>query len=159
MFEDFENRPTERWEFFADTVMGGVSTGKVAFVQEDAASFARLTGTVSTENRGGFIQFRRKLDEPLPDDVEGVRMIVRGNTQNYFVHLRTKGTLLPWQYYQSEFKTTEGWSEVRLPLSSFVPSGRLLRTTPAAKSVTSVGIVAYGRDHEARVDVREIGFY
>lgn len=159
MFEDFENQPANRWEFIADTVMGGVSTGTVAFGQEGPASFARLSGTVSTENRGGFIQFRRKLKEPLPENAEGVRMVVRGNAQRYFIHLRTSGTVLPWQYYQAGFGTSEGWQEIRLPLSSFEPSGKLLRATPAAKSVTSVGVVAYGRDHEALVDVREIGFY
>ena len=28
VFEDFKNNPSERWEFIADTVMGGVSEGK-----------------------------------------------------------------------------------------------------------------------------------
>ena len=159
MFEDFEGNPSERWEFIADTVMGGVSTGNVAFVQEDGASFAKLTGTVSTENRGGFIQFRRELNEQMPENVAGIRMVVRGNAQQYFVHLRTKGSVLPWQYYQSGFQTSKNWYEIRLPLSSFDPSGRLLRATPVATSLTSIGIVAYGRDHQAQVDVREIGFY
>lgn len=159
MFEDFQSEPASRWTFIADTVMGGVSTGKVAFETKGTVSFARLTGSVSTENRGGFIQFRRKLDTRLPDSVVGIRMIVRGNGQNYFVHLRTKGTVLPWQYYQSGFKTTNAWREVRVPLSSFKPSGRMLRRTPDARSVTSIGVVAFGRDHDAQVDVREIEFY
>ena len=159
MFEDFEIEPAARWEFIADTVMGGVSTGNVDFLQEGNASFARLTGTVSTENRGGFIQFRRKLDAPCSNTVKGIRVVVRGNTQRYFVHLRTKGTVLPWQYYQLGFGTTNAWTEIRLPLSSFEASGRLLRSTPAAGSLTSIGVVAYGRDHEAQVDVRAIEFY
>ena len=159
MFEDFESQPATRWEFIADSVMGGVSTGTVACGREGSASFARLSGTVSTENRGGFIQFRSKLDAPLSENIKGVRMVVRGNSQKYFVHLRTSGTLLPWQYYQAGFETSDGWREIRLPLSSFEPSGRLLRATPAASSVTSIGVVAYGRDHQALVDVREIGFY
>lgn len=35
----------------------------------------------------------------------------------------------------------------------------MLRAIPVADEITSVGVVAYGRDHEARVDVSEIGFY
>lgn len=159
MFEDFQNQPESRWDFVADTVMGGVSSGNVAFSKDGSAGFARLTGSVSTENRGGFIQFRRKLDAAPPQGTTGIRMRVRGNGERYFVHLRTTGTLLPWQYYQSGFDTGEAWTEIRLPLSSFKPSGRLLRSTPSAGALTSIGIVAYGRDHEAQVDIGEIEFY
>lgn len=159
VFEDFENRPETRWEFIADTVMGGVSSGQVSFERQGATAFARMTGNVSTENRGGFIQFRRQLDEAPPEGAKGVRLVVRGNTQKYFVHLRTQGTILPWQYYQAGFEVSAKWTEVRLPLSEFRPSGRLLRSTPAIASLTSIGVVAYGRDHQALVEVREIGFY
>lgn len=159
MFENFEIAPASRWEFLADTVMGGVSTGTVTFAKEGTASFARLAGTVSTENRGGFIQFRRKLDAPAPANAVGIRLVVRGNNQRYYLHLRTRGTILPWQYYQAGFDTTQAWTEIRLPLSSFKASGRLLRATPAAISLTSIGVVAFGRDYDAQVDVREIDFY
>lgn len=67
--------------------------------------------------------------------------------------------MLPWQYYQAEFPTSEDWTEVSLPLSAFKASGAMLRAIPVADEITSVGVVAYGRDHEARVDVSEIGFY
>ena len=159
VFDDFENQPDARWDYIADSVMGGVSTGSVRYATEKGASFARLAGTVSTENRGGFIQFRRKLDKPLPPDTRGIRLLVRGNGERYFVHVRTRGTWLPWQYYQAGFDATADWTEIRLPLASFKPSGKLLRVTPAAGALTSVGIVAYGRDHKAQVDVREIDFY
>ena len=85
--------------------------------------------------------------------------MVRGNDQRYFVHLRTGGTLLPWQYYQAGFDVTESWSEVRLPLDAFKASGVLLRDVPEATSLTSVAVVAYGRDQYAQIDVREVGFY
>ena len=157
--EDFTMQPETRWRFFTDQVMGGVSTGGVAFANEDGASFARMTGRVSTANRGGFIQMRLDLASPPPEGTTGVRLIVRGNTQRYFVHLRTGGTLLPWQYYQAGFDVTERWSEVRLPLDAFEASGGLLRSVPAHSSLTSLGIVAYGRDHDAQIDVRDVEFY
>ncbi|MGO4915886.1 CIA30 family protein [Pseudogemmobacter sp. W21_MBD1_M6] len=159
MVEDFKVQPETRWRFFADTVMGGVSTGQVDFVQEDGQTHAHLTGRVSTENNGGFIQIRLDLPDPPPEGTAGVRLIVRGNEQQYFVHLRTKGTLLPWQYYQAGFMVTRDWAEVRLPFDTFVRSGTLLRAVPRAGSLTSIGIVAYGRDHDAEIDVREVGFY
>ncbi len=157
--EDFSKSPQTRWDYVADTVMGGVSSGQVQFRSEGNIAFARLTGTVSTENNGGFIQFRRKLPERPDEGVSGVRVLVRGNGEHYFVHIRTRGTVLPWQYYQAEFPTSEDWTAIALPLSDFKASGAMLRATPVADEITSVGIVAYGRDHEARVDVSEIGFY
>ena len=107
IIEDFTMQPETRWRFFTDQVMGGVSTGGVAFAEEDGTSFARMTGHVSTANRGGFIQMRLDLASPPPEGTTGVRLIVRGNAQRYFVHLRTGGTLLPWQYYQADFDVTE----------------------------------------------------
>ena len=159
LIEDFMMQPETRWRFFTDQVMGGVSTGGVAFEQEDGHAFARMTGHVSTANRGGFIQMRLELASPPPEGSTGLRLVVRGNAQRYFVHLRTSGTLLPWQYYQAGFDVTESWSEVRLSLDAFAASGALLRSVPASSSLTSVAVVAYGRDHDAQIDVREVGFY
>lgn len=159
MEETFETEPETRWTYFGDNVMGGISSGKVEFVTDDAGTYARLTGDVSTENNGGFIQIRHTLDEPPSDDVQGIRIIVRGNGETYFVHLRTRGMMLPWQYYQAEFETTSDSVEVRLPLSDFVRSGSFLSRTPRADRISSVGIVAYGRDHSAYLEVLEIGFY
>jgi len=157
--EDFENQPETRWRFISDTVMGGVSSGQVAFVSEGGRIHAHMTGRVSTENNGGFIQIRMELSAPPPKGSVGLRLVVRGNDQRYFVHLRTSGTLLPWQYYQAGFEVTQEWAEVRLPLTVFKASGQLLRAVPKAQSIKSVGVVAFGRDHEARIDVREVGFY
>lgn len=159
MIENFEARPETRWRFFTDGVMGGVSTGQVTFVGEDGRTHAHMTGKVSTANNGGFIQIRTDLANGVPKGASGVRLVVRGNDQRYFVHLRTSGTVLPWQYYQAGFDVTRDWMVVRLPFDAFEPSGRLLRSVPRAESLKSIGIVAYGRDHDAEIDVKEVGFY
>lgn len=148
-----------RWDYFSDQVMGGVSEGKATFGQIDGQPVLRLTGKVSTANRGGFIQARTRLDEPLPATASGVILNVRGNGQTYFVHLRTQGTILPWQYYQVSFEVSETWREVRIPFDAFAPSGRLLRPTPDAGAIRSIAVVAFGRDHEADLTVRGVGFY
>jgi hypothetical protein len=159
MTDRFETQPETRWRLLTDTVMGGVSTGQVAFVQEDGRPHAHLTGMVSTKNNGGFIQIRADLPEAPPDSTTGVRLVVRGNDQRYFVHLRTAGTVLPWQYYQAGFEATGAWTEVRLPFASFNPSGQLLRSQPRAGGLKSIAIVAFGQDYQADIDIREIGFY
>lgn len=159
MLEDFENKPETRWRFFADTVMGGVSSGQMMFKTDGGASYAKMTGRVSTANNGGFIQIRMDLPNAIPEGAKGLRLVVRGNNQKYFVHLRTNGTVLPWQYYQASFDVSSDWTEVRLPLGNFKASGRMLRSAPRAQSLKSVGIVAFGREHNAEIDVRAIGFY
>ena len=40
LVDDFQSNPEKRWRFFADTVMGGVSSGKVEF-KLDGCRFAR----------------------------------------------------------------------------------------------------------------------
>ena len=159
MVDTFKGAPETRWRFFTDTVMGGVSSGRVDFIEEGGKTHARMTGRVSTANNGGFIQIRLDLSSPPAETMTGLRLIVRGNGQRYFVHLRTSGTLLPWQYYQASFDASANWKDVRLPLSAFKPSGSLLRSEPSASRLTSIGIVAYGRDHDAEIEVREVGFY
>lgn len=157
--DSFDAPAEARWQFFADTVMGGVSEGRMTFLTEDGANFARLEGKVSTANNGGFIQMRIRLDMPPPASARGIRLVARGNGETYFVHLRTRGTALPWQYYQAPFPTSDDWQEVRIPLTAFKPSGQLLRATPRATGIRSVAVVAFGREHAARVDLRYLGFY
>lgn len=159
MIEDFSMAPETRWRFFTDGVMGGVSSGRVVFAQDDGQRHARMTGLVSTANRGGFIQMRLDLDSPPPEGTTGVRLVVRGNDQRYFVHLRTTGTVLPWQFYQAGFDVTRRWREIRVPFEAFSASGALLRSVPRPHSLRSLAVVAYGRDHEAEIDVRAVGFY
>ncbi len=147
------------WEYFSDQVMGGVSEGRVAFETIDEQSVLRLTGRVSTANRGGFIQARTMLDLPLPDTAQGIILNVRGNAQTYYLHVRTKWTVLPWQLYQAKFETTDTWQEVRIPFEAFAPYGRLLRKSFKISDVQSVAVVAFGRDHDADLSVRAIGVY
>jgi hypothetical protein len=141
------------WEYLADTVMGGVSQGGARM--EDGV--LRLTGTVSTANRGGFIQARTPLPDGLPEGATGLRLRVRGNGERYFVHLRTTRTLLPWQFYQAGFDTGPDWAEVTIPLSEFRASGGMLPQRIAPGSVRSFGLVAYGRDHRADVSLAAFG--
>jgi hypothetical protein len=159
VIDDFTMPPETRWRFFTDQVMGGVSTGGIAFAQDDGTPYARMTARVSTANRGGFIQMQLDLASPPPEGTTGVRLVVRGNAQRYFVHLRTSGTVLPWQYYQAGFDVTQNWSEVRLPLGSFTASGALMRRLPQPTSLRSIAVVAFGRDHDAQIDVRAVSLY
>ena len=159
IFENFEDNPTNKWEFISDKVMGGVSNGQVIYLTEGDFSFARMTGNVSLENDGGFIQFRKEVNGDEHDDSRGLEVNVRGNNQKYFLHIRTFGTILPWQYYQAPFEVTKEWKRIKITYDSFKRSGVMLFKKFKPKNITSIAIVAYGYEHKVLIDVENISFY
>lgn len=159
MMENFELNPEQRWRYVSDQVMGGVSSGQVVYAQQGDVSYAHMTGTVSTENNGGFIQLRSSVAKGTTTEAAGVILRVRGVPQKYYVHLRTRGTVLPWQYYQATFAIDEQWQTIKVPLSDFQRSGKWLSSAVTPSSIRSIGVVAFGRDHIADIQIAEIGFY
>ena len=115
VFDDFSSA-AERWSYVADGVMGGVSQGGVAF----AEGAVQLSGTVSTDNNGGFIQVRRNLENGLPSETRGLRLSVRGNAETYFVFLRTQGLSRVWYSYRHAFFAGTDWTEIDLDLAAFL---------------------------------------
>ena len=51
----------QNWSFFTDGVMGGLSQGKAIISNVDGIDCYHMTGNVTTENNGGFIQIRNQL--------------------------------------------------------------------------------------------------
>lgn len=158
-FETFDPNKRRNWSLFTDGVMGGVSSGKAFFGKSGSDNFVRLEGQVSTQNNGGFIQIRHNLTKRLDSEIRGVSLKVRGNGEKYYVFIRTNSTLLPWHFYNAGFSTSTRWKEVDLTFDSFLPSSRFLRKSISSSSIKSIGIVAYGRDHYAKLDVSEINFF
>lgn len=154
--DNFEN--PEKWLFISDQVMGGVSSGKVEFISINNSLHARMTGNVSTKNKGGFIQVRRKLENLNLVGSKFIEIIAKGNNQNYFIHLRTSGTFLPWQYYQISFKVLNNFKTFKLPINEFKRSSVFLSKNINPKNITSIGIVAFGKDHTADIYIKEINF-
>ena len=154
--DDFTNE--NEWTYIADNVMGGISDGGVEFNLVDSNVYALLRGNVSTENNGGFIQIRRELKNIDLSKAKSIRVYARGNNEKYYIFLRTTGTILPWQYYSHEFTVNEEYNEFIMPIKDFKKSGTLLAKQVNPKKITSVAIVAYGRDHVAEIYVKELEF-
>ena len=83
------NSFNEKWEFISDQVMGGVSTGSLKLIEEDSKKFLRLQGSVSTQNNGGFIQFRSKFNF-AERNFKGLKLKIRGIPSKYYFHIRTQ---------------------------------------------------------------------
>jgi hypothetical protein len=150
-----------QWRMFTDRVMGGLSSASSGFEVIDGRRCLRLQGSVSLENNGGFVQVALPLELNGrffdAGDFKGIRLWVRGNGDSYHVHLRTDQTLRPWQYFGTEFPTSENWEEVEIPFQNFKPenfNGQL-----NAKKLRRIGIVAIKKEFQADIAVSRLEFY
>jgi hypothetical protein len=150
---------TGQWVYLADTVMGGISEGTAQFEDHGTSQVIRLSGEVSTANNGGFIQVRSPVTWEVAKGKTGIKLMVKGNGELYFLHIRSTNTRLPWHYYQHSFPTNGSWNEVRLPFEAFVKSSAILRSTFNQSKIETIGIVAYGKDYTADVSVKSLEFY
>ena len=158
--EEFCEGGNAKWCFVTDKVMGGISKGSLDFKKENEIYFYRMTGELSLENNGGFIQFRTKVENhPREKNYKGVRLRVRGNNNEYAIHIRTKYLLLPWQYYESTFQAMDEWSTIELPFSSFGKSNFYQPSSVSSQDIKTIGIVAIGREFEAQIDLASIELY
>ena len=158
--EEFCEGGNAKWCFVTDKVMGGISKGSLDFKKENEIYFYRMTGELSLENNGGFIQFRTKIENhPKEKSYKGVRLRVRGNNNEYAIHIRTKYLLLPWQYYESTFQAMDQWSTIELPFSSFEKSNFYQPSSVSSQDIKTIGIVAIGREFEAQIDLASIELY
>ena len=147
-----------KWEFVSDDVMGGKSIGKLKISNDEGEMFYRLKGKVSTENNGGFIQFRSKI-EISDTSLKGIKFKVRGNGEKYFVHVRTPFTFLPWQYYFYSFYTQDEWTEIKFLISDFKKSHKLQPSEFLSTKIKSIAFVAFGQDYNAELDIKDLEFF
>ena len=155
VLEDLKDNRAD-WDCFSDKVMGGVSEGSASVVSQEDRNFFRLEGDVSTENNGGFIQCRANVNLKTKG-LNGIRIKVKGNGDEYYVHLRVP-RMLPWNYYSAKFYASEEWQTIDLPLSSFEYSRNPSKKFKSSK-ISTIGIVAYGKDFYAEVDLAQLEIY
>ena len=148
-----------QWEYVSDRVMGGVSNGKIETVSVDGRTGTRLTGLVSLENNGGFVQMAFNLPSSKNDASAwtGVQLEVYGNDEAYDLRLRTTALTRPWQSFRATFVAETNWQTVKIPFTDFV--AHRTDATFDATELRRIGILAVGRVFEADVVVSRVGFY
>jgi len=149
------------WELIRDGVMGGRSTATMRREVVAGRPAVHLTGEVSLENNGGFVQIALDLqgDGGTLDASawSGIALDVIGNDETYNLHLRTKDVVRPWQSYRASFNAPPAWTTVRLPFAAFTP--HRLDAPFDVRSLRRLGIVAIGRAFTADVAVGGVRFY
>ena len=150
-----------RWRGVSDQVMGGLSKSSISHVIVDGHPCMRMTGDVRLENNGGFIQASLDLAASGQtfdaSNFSGVRLMVRGNAEQYSVHLRTSDNVRPWQSYRAHFTAERKWETIQLPFKKFLP--HRLDTPLATGRLRRAGLVAIGRPFQADLAVSELAFY
>jgi len=149
-----------RWEYVADTVMGGVSAGGIDRQTVAGRAANRLTGRVSLDNDGGFIQMALNL-RPGGGPVNargwsGITLDVIGNGARYNLHLRTADVTRPWQSYRATFTAPPEWTTLTLPFAELTPH-RVDAPFDAA-TLRRLGLVAIGREFAVDLAGARIGF-
>jgi len=160
MNTQFLDNDISNWQLVTDGVMGGVSKGSIGITELDNKSCISLTGSVSTDNNGGFIQMAYDIDASLAQSIkelQGIRLELRGNGESYNIHLRTKDLWFPWQSFRSTFQTNGEWQTISLPFDSF----EAYKTSENlnVEKLKRIGVVAIGREFDASICVASIGFY
>ena len=166
LIDDFSD-PTLRskfgptWRGVSDTVMGGLSKASISHEVTDGENCLRLTGDVRLENNGGFIQAALNLATESGNldasDFTGIRLVAKGNGQQYSLHLRTADNSRPWQSYRAHFLAQPDVQTFKLPFSDFEPH-RIAEPLDVTK-LRRLGIAAIGRQFEADLQVCRIDFY
>ena len=150
-----------QWRGVSDQVMGGISNVTVTRGSEVDRHFLRLSGDVRLENNGGFIQAAVDLTPTREyfdaSGYSGIRLVVRGNGEQYSVHLRTPDNIRPWQSYRAQFIAGETLNIVDIPFSDF--SAYRTEVPIDISKLLRIGIVAIGRAFQADLSIYEVGFY
>ena len=150
------NNPKD-WIGITDQVMGGKSELEADY----SDGVFSLSGFVTTENNGGFIQLRSTLSfldiNNLEKELRGVRLNTKGNGETYHIFIRTSKTRSYSDFYYATFIANEEWEIVDLPFSEF--KHRFSNSVLDGNDIKTFGIVAYGRDFYSDVSVSEITFY
>ena len=166
LIDDFSDKTllsklATRWRAVSDQVMGGLSETSISHVIVDGHPCMRMTGDVRLENNGGFIQASLDLAPSGQtfdaSNFTGVRLVVRGNDEQYSVHLRTSDNVRPWQSYRTHFTAARNWETIQLPFKKFFP--HRLDTPLATARLLRAGLVAIGRPFQADLAVSELAFY
>ena len=149
------------WRGFSDRVMGGVSDGNVEPSEVDGRRCLRMTGRVTRDSGGGFIQMAMYLggrNNAFDASAwKGLELLVYGNDEDYNVHIRTADVRWYSQSYRATFFATPEWQSIRLPWSVFAPNQ--IDAPLDTSAILRVGLLGWMREFEADLSVAEVALY
>ena len=153
--------PNTGWRGFSDRVMGGISNATLEKDRVGGMNCIRLTGNVTRESNGGFIQMALYLGDRYQafdaSDYAGLELLVFGNDEDYNVHIRTGDCRWYDQSYRTTFQASADWQRIRIPWDRF--EGNSIRSPLDTSSLKRIGILGWMREFEADISLAEIALY
>lgn len=146
------------WKFVSDTVMGGVSHGSISHENIAGLQATRLTGEVSLENNGGFVQMAFDISKNGRDfdasRFNAIELNVIGNDETYDLRLRTSDLNRPWQSFRVAFFAPSKWTTVSFRFADFIRHKTDTLFNP--KHLRRIGVLGIGRVLTADIAVSRI---
>ncbi|MGI9290115.1 MAG: CIA30 family protein [Gammaproteobacteria bacterium] len=164
MLSNFANGymlPGVAWRGFSDRVMGGISNASLDSSRVDGKNCIRLSGNVTRESNGGFIQmamyFGRNYNELNGSAYKGVELMVYGNNEDYNLHIRTAECSWYDQSYRMSFFAEPQWQRLRVPWDAFQPNNM---SQPLDSSrLQRIAVLGWMREFQADIALAEISLY
>ena len=119
IFDFTKEADLKNWYVINDTVMGGVSTGKMG---KDSAGKGLFEGHVSMDNNGGFTSVKYDAGKIKLQGYSKFLIVLKGDGKAY--QFRVKTNSKDYYAYVYSFETTGNWQTIEIPFSSMVPSFR-----------------------------------
>lgn len=140
------NDAASQWYIVNDTVMGGLSSSKVESGSNGNLIFS---GTVSTENNGGFCMTRCSTVNSSTKGKKHILIRLKGDGKQYQFRIKPEVSL--YYSYVAEFSTTGEWQTVSIPLADMRPQfrGRILNQENFnADQIAELGILIGNKKNE-----------
>ena len=87
----------------------------------------------------------------------GIRLVVRGNGEQYSVHLRTPDVVRSWQSYRAQFHAGSSWATIDIPFDAF--TRHRIELPLDTTRLRRIGLVAIGRAFSADLMVSRLSLY
>jgi hypothetical protein len=153
--------PGAGWRGFSDRVMGGISNAELDSATIAGKNCIRLTGNVTRESNGGFIQmalyFGPDYDEFDGSAYQGIELLVYGNNEDYNLHVRTSDCGWHDESYRMTFYAEPAWQRIRIPWEAFEANN--VEAPINSAHLQRIAILGWMREFEADVALAEISLY
>lgn len=149
------------WHGFSDRVMGGVSDATLSHDAVGGAHGLRLTGHVTRDHGGGFVQMAadlggtgRALDA---SSYAGVEALIFGNGEDYNIHIRTADCSWYDESYRATVHAGPQWQRIRIRWDAFEPHGVHLPLDPS--HLRRIGLLGWMREFDADLALGELSLF
>ena len=153
--------PNASWRGFSDRVMGGISNADLSTTKIDGKNCIQLSGNVTRENNGGFIQMAlylgKNYNEFNGSDYSGVELLVYGNNENYNLHIRTSDCGWHDESYRTTFFAKPKWQRIRVPWENFISNG--VKAPLNSSKLQRIAILGWMREFNADISLAELALY